>query len=210
MSSRHLDRNSHELRPRVRRHLEAARAELEQLRSLQADYYSGIDSAVKAGKPVGQARMKTFALEKLDDAFGSLETSLLAHLKMEEALYPSLRTPSQVPDLVALVKQQQREHVALMKQAAALRREVLFVPPLKGVMSALSQHLQKQVQYEETRIFPALLGHEVTPETPMPQRYRTSDDVARSLRVARPEPEPEPEPEPGLITGFMRRWLKNR
>lgn len=218
MDTLRLERNTHELRPRVRRHLDAARADLEELRQLQHDYYNGTTDQVDHGsfnrvQPQERRYLKTYTLDALDAAFDQLENGLRAHYQHEDqALYPAIRQFLRTgqADLKALVEAQQREHVELLRQGAAVQREVMFVPPLKGPMSALLQHLEKQVRYEETRIFPELLGAEVEEETPIPQRYRTSDDLARSLRVARPEPQPEPEPEPGLLTGLFNRWLKNR
>lgn len=219
MDTRRLDRNSHELRPRVRRRLVEARRALEGLEESQLAYYAAVDAGVDDKGSFNRQStrpppMKTYELDAIQEAFESLDTKLRAHLKVEEAeFYPALRKAlraSERTDLTPLVEGQKRVHVELLSEGSRLRSAAVFVPPLRTAMNGLLQHLEQQIHYEETRVFAELLGGSVeAEETPIPNRYRTSDDVARALRRAGPAPQPEPEPEKGLLSGLFKRWLGN-
>ncbi|MEZ4321721.1 MAG: hypothetical protein R3F61_29875 [Myxococcota bacterium] len=216
MSVQRLDRNNFELRPRVRRQLEEAREALEALAREQHDYLHGPEEVEDPRsfnpKPRVRETRDLYALEALQEALGALETRLRAHLDAEESdVYPAFRTFLRAGGSVdPLIEAQKAAHVELLQAAGVVRREVAFVPPMRKPVNGLLHHFEKQVQYEETRIFPELLGDAVEDETPIPNRYRTSTDVARTLRSARP-PVPEAEPEAaGFFSGLFKKWVKNR
>ncbi|MCB9677984.1 MAG: hemerythrin domain-containing protein [Alphaproteobacteria bacterium] len=215
MDTRRLDRNNFELRPRVRSRLEEAREALGELAREQHEYLSAPevpDEPLSFSKPKEREHRDIFALEPLNEAFAELEAALRAHLDDEETnVYPALRGFLRVGGSVdPLLDAQRRAHVDLLHVASSVRREIAAIPPMRKPMGALLQHLEKQIQYEETRIFPELMGEAVEDETPIPNRYRTSTDVARTLRRARPQ-EPEPEPDTsGFFSGLFKKWVKNR
>ncbi len=215
MDTRRLNRNNFELRPRVKHRLDEARQALEALHADQEAYLNPPEEEQDPlffGTPRKQTRpdRTIYDLNGIREAFAAFESEVRAHLDEEEAtVYPALRTYLKVGGSVTpLLESQRSAHVDLLQHAKVVRRELQFVPPLRQPMSALLQHLDKQIRYEETRIFPALMGEEVADETPIPNRYRTSTDVAKTLRRARPKPEPEPEPQ-GLFSGLFKRWLGN-
>lgn len=219
MERQRLDRNNNELRPRVRRQLKSARQDLDALHKAQTDYYRGADDPTDDGSFNRRKRqpkvMKTYVLAKLEEAFAALEAQLSDHLEREErTLYANVGDGSQpeTAGLEAQVAAHQQDHIELVAKGDAVRREVVYVPPLKGTMNALLQHMEKQIQYEETRLFPELLGIAAPDhETPVPQRFRTSDDVARSLRVAHPPtPQLDEEPEGGFFSRLFSGWRKDR
>ena len=214
MDTRRLNRNNFELRPRVKHRLDEARQALEALHTEQEAYLNPPKAEqdplfFNTSRPTRPDRT-IYDLRGLRDVFGVFEKELTRHLEEEEVtVYPALRTYMKVGGSVTpLLEAQKSEHVDLLQHAASIRREVQFVPPLRQPMSALLQHLDKQIGYEETRIFPDLMGEDVQDETPIPSRYRTSTDVARTLRQARPKHEPEPEPD-GLFAGLFKRWPGN-
>jgi hypothetical protein len=212
MDTRRLNRNNFELRPRVKHRLEEARQALDTLHAEQEAYLNPPDEAQDPlffGSPKKAVEDRTiYDLTGIREAFDALEQNLQRHLEAEEVtVYPALRTFMKVGGSVTpLLEAQRSEHVDLLHDASAVRREVQFVAPLRQPMNALFQHLDKQIQYEETRIFPELMGEDVADETPIPNRYRTSTDVAKTLRRARPKPSAEPEPK-GLFGGLFKRWL---
>jgi hypothetical protein len=218
MDVQRLDRNNLELRPRVRSRLEEARQALETLAQEQHAYLHAPEAVEDPlafnPKPVQREHRDIYELETLQIAFEQLELQLRAHLEEEEAsVYPALRAFLRVGGSVdPLLETQRQAHVDLLQTSATLRREISFVPPMRKPMGALLRHLEKQIQYEETRIFPELQGETVAEETPIPNRYRTSTDVARTLRRARPPvPEPEAEPEPkSFFSSVFKKWVKNR
>ncbi len=219
MDTRRLDRNSHELRPRVRRRLIEAREALADLATTQEEYLESsrkpkVDEWSSFNRQTRRPTMKTYDLEDVQAAFESLDGKLKAHFKNEESsFYPALRKAiraSEVASVTGLVQHEKESHVELLAEGSRLRSATVFVPPLRTAMNGLLQHLEQQIQYEETRVFAELLDGSVAPEeTPIPNRYRTSDDVARALRRAAPERPPEPEPEKGLISSLFKKWLGN-
>ena len=190
MDTRRLNRNNFELRPRVKHRLDEARQALEALHADQEAYLNppkaDEDPLFFGTKRKPRADRTIYDLKGVREAFDRLEGDLEKHLEEEEAtVYPALRTFMKVGGSVTpLLEGQRRQHVDLLHKASALRREVQFVPSLRQPISALLQHLDKQIQYEETRIFPELMGEDVAHETSPTRNYKISfwqKDIAFSL-----------------------------
>ena len=89
-----------------------------------------------------------------------------------------------------------------------------LVPPLQEALHPLLAQVEACTRVEDVELMPSILaGSRETSEQASPSisgRYRTSDDVARTLRQRLPEA-PEPEPKPavkkrrGLYAGGRRK-----
>ena len=120
------------------------------------------------------------------------------------------------PDALAeLVRARQEAAERLEAMMPPMRSQLAFVPPVRAEAQALLQAVQAVQRVEDVEIVPSVLSGRRTTSTQatgrVAERYKTSDDVARSLRMARP-PElvnvpKEEEPEPGFL-GSLRRWLR--
>jgi hypothetical protein len=99
-----------------------------------------------------------------------------------------------------------------------LRAQANFIGPVKRPVAELVAAVEIVQRVDDVELVPSILtGQRETSQQAtgrQADRYRTSDDVARSLREARPaEPEPESLPEErvkdrgwlGKLTGFLRK-----
>jgi hypothetical protein len=96
-----------------------------------------------------------------------------------------------------------------------LRSQLAFIPPVRVEVNALFTAIRAQRRVEDVEIIPSVLSgkRETTTEAVgrVAERYKTSDDVAKSLRMARPPElarEPAPEPEPPSLMASLRNLFK--
>lgn len=113
--------------------------------------------------------------------------------------------------LPELVETRQRLAAAFEKTLPPLRSQVLVVAPIRTALHRLSAAVDAQQRVEDVEVVPALLSGQRTTTNQATgrraERYKTSDDVARSLRMSRPadlarEPK-EPEPT-GLFASIKK------
>jgi hypothetical protein len=118
------------------------------------------------------------------------------------------------PAVVAAVEALSSLRQALESALPLLRATSSTIEPMKPAVAAMITAIQAVDRVLDVEVVPSLLsGDPETSDRPderVADRYRTSDDVAKSLRRARPavlEPQdPEPVVEKGLL-GALKRFL---
>jgi hypothetical protein len=98
------------------------------------------------------------------------------------------------------------EHETLERLLAQIKGQVLFIDELKRPMRELFHAVDGCDRVEQGEILPAILDDDRAAD--LANRFRTSDDISRSLRVAGPRPPPEPEPEKGLVSRLFESFLR--
>ncbi len=205
--------------------LSAARDALQQAEAQQAAWFG---KTTQADDWLGQAAKKQAGPEKREDvASWNLKEVRRAFDVTVEALESWLRDGSDrfFPSVVAwdegdesltetlpaLVAERQKCFGRYEATLADLRTQSMLVPPMRQVVSQLVTAVESQQRVEDVEVIPAVLsGQRTTTSQAMgrrAERYKTSDDVARSLRMARPaELAREPrEPEPtGLFASIKK------
>ena len=118
-----------------------------------------------------------------------------------------------LPDVV-----QQRQRLAEQVERAlpTVRSQIALVSAVRGEVQGLLSAVQLVQRVEDVEIIPSVLSGRRTTSTQasdrVAERYKTSDDVARSLRMARPaelaRPPKEPEPQ-GLLGAFKKLFRRD-
>jgi hypothetical protein len=102
----------------------------------------------------------------------------------------------------AVAERLQQDRASIDAVTSSLRRQAAFVPPLKAALHPAFEQMDLCARTEDVEITPAVLAG--SGETSEPDaasisgRYRTADDVARSLRQSLPSEPERIEPAPGL------------
>lgn len=117
--------------------------------------------------------------------------------------------------LPELARERQVSAARMESFLPAMRSQIAFVPPVKAEVQPLLSALQAVQRVEDVEIVPSVLSGRRTTSTQatgrVAERYKTSDDVARSLRMARPaelarDPQ-EPEEAPGGLFVAIKKWF---
>lgn len=168
------------------------------------------------------APSRTFTPRRLQEAWAVFSQSLQGHMDKEQRiLLPLARSVAEGQmrfrtELGTVATQALAEHADLRKHAAAVRGETLQLPAelstddLRRSLLDVLELFETHSRIEEVEIYGPLCWAENLSDTPVPARWRTSDDVLKSLRTTRPEPVDEPteeeteETSPGLFTRMKK------
>lgn len=154
----------------------------------------------------------------LEEAWSAFYPAVVRHTESEEAslafaLDVLAGAESLRAEVIGAFEHHLADHEALRKLASAVRVESNSVEDARRSVHAALTAMDEVSQSQEIEIFPAMMaGSDFRfrrGDTPVPAHYRTSDDVAAALRMARrsaPLP-PEPEPE-GLWSKIQSLWRR--
>jgi len=203
--------------------LAAARQALEEADEQQQAYFGKSTrkadwlGAKKSDTPDKREEIAGWNLKEVRWAFEPMATALQAWLDNgSSTFFPAVIAWDEGDDSLAeslpeLVETRQRLAAAFEQTLPPLRSQVLVVAPIRTALHRLSAAVEAQQRVEDVEVVPALLSGQRTTTNQATgrraERYKTSDDVARSLRMSRPpELAREPrEPEPtGLIASIKK------
>jgi len=211
----------------VRRALDEAQAAVDAAAKAQEDYFSAAPERDMFGtkkdtqEPPPDAA--SWNIKELRYAFKAVRDALEAWLAHgDDAFVPAVIAwdddggdDALQAVQAALTERQQLAEVVSTK-VPPLRSQVTFVAPVRGPIANLLGAVELVQRTDDIELVPAILSgqRETSSQATADRadRYRTSDDVARSLRMARPtdiEAMPPPEPEAkglfGRLTAFLKR-----
>ena len=154
--------------------------------------------------PIVAEPRRLYELDRLVEQWGGLSRGFASRMdRVRDELLPAVARWQGGDDgahgrALEVLASVQGEREGLERRLASIRTQVVFVEPLKPMLMALTQAIERCDMAEDGEVFPAILSG--ARETQKPEaRRRTSSDVARSLRTSRPaEPVLEPVP-PGLF-----------
>lgn len=202
--------------------LAAAREALSSAEAKQAEYFGANAAAqpdwLKSTKKAEAVREDVAAwnLKEVRRAFDGAIAALEAWLADgTDAFFPTVAAWDEGEEdltegLAELVQVRQTLAAAFAAKLPELRSHVAFVPPVRMEVNRLIGAVQAVQRIEDVEIIPSVLSGRRTTSSQatgrIAERYKTSDDVARSLRMARPaELQREPEPEPkGILASFKK------
>lgn len=174
-----------------------AEAALQSLEALEADVIAGKRHDVRPPytKP-------------LRAAWGALTAAVAQHFAAEATLYAEVRAwlatdgPA-TASIAAMIADAHVAHDALQQLSHAVQAQVVLLTDVRSTFAHALQALEAAHQVEEVEIFPAIDAGSRTlldrNATPAPAQWRTSDDLARTLRTNRPAPQRESAPSMTLL-----------
>jgi hypothetical protein len=156
------------------------------------------------------------------EAWDAFDQSLTAHLDRErDEIHPRIRAAiaaglAAPAELAEPIGRMHDAHQDLRRLAAALRAEAMTAESGKKELRGLLELVTRHIRVDELEVYAAALAGSLDAFAPgaeeaSSEKYKTSDDVARSLRSNRPAPPREPEPEkpkPGLMAAIQRMFGK--
>jgi len=207
--------------------LVAAREALEAAEAKQQAYF-GKDTKPhdwlgggKKKEPEKRDDVASWNLRELRRAFEPMDEAVEAWLRDgSDQFFPAVVAwddgdASLTEGFADLVKQRQTLAAALEATLPELRTQLLVVAPVRVAVHRLVSAVEAQQRVEDVEVMPAVLSGDRNTTSQATgrraERYKTSDDVARSLRMARPSelergPPPEPEPE-GLFASLKKKFF---
>ena len=165
---------------------------------------------------LGPAHPRRHEPAEIRAAWDAFRSACETHLEREVRMLVPLLERSERADgparlLESLLGALRDDHDELERLSRTVRRALLVAEPVRPEVEYALSTYDEHSRDQELGTFPRLLSSVVQVETPVPRRYRTSDDVARSLRAARPNWEPvvheEVEEPPPTVGSFFRRLL---
>ncbi len=193
--------------------LVAAREALEAAEAKQQAYFGKssksqdwLGGATKK-EPEKRDEVASWNLRELRRAFEPMDEAVEAWLRDgSDHFFPAVVAwddgdASLTEGFAEMVKQRQSLVAALDSTLPELRSQLLVVAPVRVAVHRLVNAVEAQQRVEDVEVMPAVLSGERNTTSQATgrraERYKTSDDVARSLRMARPtEFEGGPSPEP--------------
>jgi len=211
----------------VHQHLDDVLASIDEATAArEAHFAAGISKDMFGDKRRVEANPEaaSWNLKELGYAWAPVLEALEAWLEHGESTYfPAIHAWSGGDDdaldgLHAAVQERQRLAGEFLQRLAPLRAQANFIPPVKRPIMNLISAVEIVQRVDDVELNPSILsGQRETSQQATGRsadRYRTSDDVARSLRSARPitnDPEPLPKERVkstgwiGRLTGFLKK-----
>jgi len=212
----------------VRRALDEAVGAMQSAKEAQRAYFADVpkkDFFAKKKEPEAPPDAANWNLKELKYAWAPSREALEAWLAHgDDVFFPALLTwdgtggDAALATLQGKLRKRQELAYAFQQTLQALRAQATFVAPVRGPIANLIGAVELVQRAEDVEIVPSILSGQRETSTQATaeraQRYRTSDDVARSLRMARPpelkrmqEEEVPPEPTSffGKLAGFLKR-----